>query len=197
MDGETARRILRGRAVKRVEAARVGEEPEHRLRRARVAEELGERGRFESEGREEGCARDGVERAVVLLQAKVSSAVVELRVAQESIGALNVAKELGWFAQFLRELRQELRQVDHLLADVRETEILCLRQRGGDARVQLGRPGNAWPDARTNMYSTVKREVKGAIYMGSLARYGLKQDRGTRAGRGDSAIRAAMHLDSQ
>ena len=64
MDGETPRRIICGRAVERVEPARVGKEPERRLRRARVAEEVGERGRFESEGREEGRARDGVERAM-------------------------------------------------------------------------------------------------------------------------------------
>ena len=58
------RGILRGRAVKRVVAARVGEEPERRLRRARVAEEVGEREGFESERGKEGCARSGVERAM-------------------------------------------------------------------------------------------------------------------------------------
>jgi hypothetical protein len=36
--------VLRGRAIKRVKVARVGEEPERRLRRARVAEEVGEGG---------------------------------------------------------------------------------------------------------------------------------------------------------
>ena len=40
------RRILRGRGVEQVKPARVGEEPERRLRRARAAEEVGERVRF-------------------------------------------------------------------------------------------------------------------------------------------------------
>ena len=42
----SGRRILRWRAVELVEAARVGEEPERRLCRARVAEEVGEGGRY-------------------------------------------------------------------------------------------------------------------------------------------------------
>jgi hypothetical protein len=54
--------ILRGRAVKRVKTARIGEEPECRLCRARVAKKIGEGGRFESEGGEESRARDGVVR---------------------------------------------------------------------------------------------------------------------------------------
>jgi hypothetical protein len=45
--------ILRGRAVKRVKTARIGEEPECRLCRARVAKKIGEGGRFESEGGKE------------------------------------------------------------------------------------------------------------------------------------------------
>lgn len=46
----------------------------------------------------------------VLRQTKVPSAVVELRVAQESllIDTLVVAKELNWFTGSLRELREEL-----------------------------------------------------------------------------------------
>ena len=56
--------VLRGRAIKRVKAARVGEEPERRPCRARVAEQVGNRWGFETEGGEEGRTRGGVERAV-------------------------------------------------------------------------------------------------------------------------------------
>ena len=62
--GDSARRILRGWGVKGVKAAGVGEEPESRLCRAQVAEEVGERERFESERGKEGCTRSGVEQAV-------------------------------------------------------------------------------------------------------------------------------------
>ena len=41
----------------------------------------------------------------VLRQAKVANAVVELRVARESVGALVVAEELDWFARSLRQRR--------------------------------------------------------------------------------------------
>ena len=50
----SGRRVLRGRAVKRVKTSGVGEETKRRLRRTRVAEEVGEGGAFESEGGEEG-----------------------------------------------------------------------------------------------------------------------------------------------
>jgi hypothetical protein len=74
----------------------------------------------------------------VLRQAKVASAVVKLRVARKSVGALVVAEELDRSAGSLRKLGQELRQVDRLLRGVRETEVLCLRRRGGNARLKLG-----------------------------------------------------------
>ena len=74
----------------------------------------------------------------VFVQSKVTSTVVELRVARESVGTLVVAEEGGGMGKGVAEFGEKLREEDGFFRRMGKTEVLSFGGGTSDSRLKLG-----------------------------------------------------------